>query len=303
MNKRLVTVLGFSFLVASAVTLLLYSLLASRLRNLATPASGQEIVVAARDLQRGELIKDPDLKVVNWGASSLPKGAMADKKAVLGRGVVSEIASGEPVLEGRLAPKEAGAGLAPSIPVGKRAVSLRVNDVVAVAGYVIPGSRVDVLVIGNAPGQTPQGSEIRTILQNIEVLSAGTNIQRDAEGKPVQVPVVTVLVTPEEAETLSLASTETRVQLVLRNPMDGQKSEPKGTAVARLFRDLPPPAVARPATSSVQVRKIVQRKPAVAPAPVVPPPPPPIVVELLRGPSRSSEKFEERDKKERDKTQ
>ena len=290
MNKRLWTVLGVSFLVAAAVTLMLYGLIATRLRSLASPPPKQEIIVAARDLHRGELLKDSDVNVIGWSANFLPKGAFSDRRAAVGRGVVFEIAAGEPVLENRLAPKEAGAGLAPSIPMGKRAVSLRVNDVVAVAGYVIPGSRVDVLVSGNAPGHNQQGPEIRTILQNVEVLSAGTNIQRDAEGKPVQVPVVTLLVTPEEAETLSLASNETRVQLVLRNPLDAEQGKPPGTAMARLFRDgLPAPGTATPPPRPPRRKEPVK---------FVPPPPPPappstIVVELLKGPTRTSEKFNE----------
>ncbi len=290
MNKRLVTVLGFSFLVAAATTLLLYGLIASRMRNTPTP-SKQEIVVAARDVARGELLKDSDLSVVGWNANTLPKGAINDRRAAVGRGVLAEIASGEPVLENRLAPKEAGAGLAPSIPIGKRAVSLRVNEVAAVAGYVLPGSRVDVLVSGNAPG-SQQGTEIRTLLENVEVLSAGTNIQHDAEGKPVQVPVVTLLVTPEEAEMLSLASNEMHVQLILRNPMDGDKAKPPGTAMARLLGQPPPP----PAPVK-RIAAPAPKKPVVIAPVILPPPPPPhaepVVVELLKGPARTREKFEE----------
>ena len=271
-------------MVASLVTFLLYVLVISRIRN--SPATAQnEIVVAVRDLQRGELIKDADLKAVGWAAASLPKGAFTDKKAAVGRGVISEIAAGEPVIDARLAAVGAGAGLAPAIPVGKRAVSLRFNEVVAVAGYVLPGSLVDVLITGNAPGQNQQGPEIRTILQNVEVLAAGTNIQRDAECKPVQVPVVTLLVTPEDAETLSLASNETRVQFVLRNPMDADKAEPKGTAMARLFRD----DKSLIKTSDTPRKKVVKAPPP--PPPVAPPAPQPIVVELLKGPARTNQKF------------
>ena len=291
MNKRVLTVVGFAFFVALGATLLFYGLIARRLRSSAPAAAQQEIVVAARDLPRGVLLKDLDVTMVGWGASSLPKGAFTDKNLVLERGVVSEISEGEPVLDARLAPKEAGGGLAPSIPSGKRAVSLRVNDVVAVAGYVIPGSRVDILITGNAPGQNQQGPEIRTILQNVEVLAAGANIQRDAEGKPVSVPVITLLVTPEDAETLSLASNETRIQLVLRNPLDAQKAEPPGTAVTRLFRGGLPPGASKGAGSSGRARPKKMEVKVEAPPPP-PPPPPPIVVELLRGPARSTEKFQ-----------
>jgi pilus assembly protein CpaB len=290
MNRRLLTVLGFAFLVALGATLLLYGLIANRIRGSSSAEVGAPIVVAARDLQRGTLVKDGDIKTVAWGSTVRPKGSFAEVKDVLNRGVVLETVEGEPMTELRLAPRSSGAGLAPSIPIGKRAVALRVNDVVAVSGYVIPGSRVDVLITGNAPGEGQQGPVIRTILQNVEVLSAGEQIQRDAEGKPLQVAVITVLVTPEEAETLSLASNETRIQLVLRNPMDDKKVEPPGTAVARLFHGGGPP----PAPKAV----------AKAPKPVVktqappppPPPPPPILVELLKGTNRKTEKFEAEEK-------
>jgi len=284
MNKRLLTVFGFAFVVALVSTLLLYSLLSKRLGSGGQSGAGQDVVVSTHDLPRGALLKDVDVRMMRWAGASVPKGAFTDKNAALGRGVLSEIASGEPILENRLAPKEAGAGLAPSIPVGKRAVSVRVNDVVAVSGYVIPGSRVDILVTGNVPGQAQQGPEIRTLLQNVEVLSAGTNIQRDAEGKPIQVPVITLLVTPEEAEVLSLASNETRIQLVLRNPLDEQRVESPGSALARLFgapQAPPPRAAAPPRPRKVEVKQ----------EPPPPPPPPPIVVELLKGPSRSAHKF------------
>jgi pilus assembly protein CpaB len=127
-----------------------------------------------------------------------------------------------------------------------RAPAVKVNEVVGVAGFVTPGMRVDVLITGNPPGvaaNTGQGSLVRTLLQNIEVLSAGTDIQRDAEGKPLQVQVVNLLVTPAQAEILSLASSETRIQLVLRNPLDTKTDKPPGTATAQLFTDGNPPKV------------------------------------------------------------
>jgi pilus assembly protein CpaB len=286
MNRRLLTVLGFAFLVALGATVLLYTLIADRIRGATSAPVNQPLVVAARDLPRGVLLKENDVKTINWSSTTLPKGAFTNPQEVINRGVVLETSEGEPITEQRLAPKQAGAGLAPAIPLGKRAVALRVNEVVAVSGYVIPGSRVDVLITGNAPGQGQEGPEIKTVLQNIEVLSAGTTIQRDAEGKPLQVPVITVLVSPEEAETLSLAANETRIQLVLRNPLDDKNSEPPGTAVARLFRGGKGP----PATPVV--RRKAEVKKVAAPPPAPPPPPPPIVVELLKGTSRKQEKFE-----------
>ena len=154
----------------------------------------------------------------------------------MGRGVVAEIYQGEPILASRLSGPGAGGGLAPTIPHGMRACAIRVDEVVGVAGFVIPGMRVDVMASGNPPGGEPhEGPETETILQNIQVLSAGTDIQKDAEGKPVQVQVVNLLVTPEQAETLSLAATNLRLQLVLRNPLDTQISKVPPTAMRNLF--------------------------------------------------------------------
>ena len=288
MNRRLVTVFLIAAMIATVTTVLLFVLMRGTQRG--PQAAAQSILVASRDLNRGELLRDVDFKTVSWNAPALPKGAFNDKAALTGRGVISEMSLGEPILESRLAPREAGAGLAPSIPVGKRAVSLRVNDVVAVAGFVRPGSRIDVLITGNIPGQQQQGPELRTILQNIEVLSAGADYQRDAEGKPKSVPVITLLVTPEEAETLSLASNETRIQLVLRNPMDSNKTPTPGTALAQLFRGGPPPqlqAAASPGAGRSTAPTRLRGNWSPKPPPVACPPPPPnagpIVVEVIKG--------------------
>jgi pilus assembly protein CpaB len=157
-----------------------------------------------------------------------------------------------------------------------------VNDVVGVAGFVIPGMRVDVLIAGNGPGVSPaEGPRVKTLLQNIEVLSAGTNIQKDNEGKPVQVPVVNLLVTPEQAEILSLASNETRIQLVLRNPLDTDTPKTPSVAMASLFSDgAPKPPAPTP------VRRATPRAPQVqTPAPRV------FFIEVLNGSKRSQEKF------------
>ena len=156
--------------------------------------------------------------------------------------MVAEIYQGEPVLASRMSGPGAGGGLAPTIPQGMRACAIRVDEVVGVAGFVIPGMRVDVMASGTPPGgRAADGPETETILQNIQVLSAGTDIQKDAEGKPVQVQVVNLLVTPEQAETLSLAATNLRLQLVLRNPLDTEiaKVPPRRCATCLPVRRLP----------------------------------------------------------------
>ena len=142
----------------------------------------------------------------------------------------------EPILDSQLAGIGSGGGLAPTIPKGMRACAVRVDEVVGVAGFVIPGMRVDVLVSRQIRRvDSNQGVVTETILQDIQVLSAGTDIQRDAEGKPQQVQVVNLLVTPEQAQLLSLAANSLKIQLVLRNPLDTQTTKVPETAMSNLF--------------------------------------------------------------------
>jgi pilus assembly protein CpaB len=184
-----------------------------------------EVVVAAHTLEIGTLVKNTDLRGGQW-LGPLPPGVLLKKEDVVGRCVVALINEGEPIFENRLAAVGAGAGLAATIPSGMRAVAVRVNDVVGVAGFVVSGQRVDVLISGTPPGGASNGPKVKTLLQNVEVLSAGTNFQKDAEGKPVQVPVLNLLVTPEQAEVLNLAN-QTTIQLILRNPLDSDPHLPR----------------------------------------------------------------------------
>ncbi len=285
MNKRFLSVLIFALVVAGGATLLFYRLISARLSSAPKPVATTEIVVAARNLEVGTLIRDADLTTAGW-PGSIPQQAVLKKDDVVGRGVVSAIYQGEPIIETRLAPKGAGAGLAATIPPGMRAVALRVNEIIGVAGFVVPGMRVDVLISGTPPGTPPSlGTLQRTLLQNIEVLSAGQNIQKDAEGKPISVPVVNLLVTPEQAEVLSLASSDTRVQLVLRNPLDTTVAKTPGTALARLFGNVNQRLPQEPAP-----KRAVQPRPIV---PVAVKPPPPVVVEVIQGTQKSTATFKQ----------
>lgn len=300
MNKRLLTVLGFALVVSGVASFIVYRLVSAQMTANANKPSNK-LVVAARNLEIGALLKDTDLKLADWGATP-PAGSFTKIEEVVGRGVVQTMYQEEPVLESRIAAKGAGAGLAATIPQGMRAVAVRVNDVVGVAGFVTPGMRVDILIAGNPPGtsNTNVGTLSKTLLQNIEVLSAGTNIQKDAEGKPIPVPVVNLLVTPEQAEILSLASNETRIQLVLRNPTDKEVAKTPGTAVALLFSDgnkalptrseAPRAAAPRRASAPRPETAPVAAKPAEAPKPI------PILVEVIHGTQRGQARFEEKEK-------
>ena len=229
MNKRLLSVLAFAILVAGAASFLLYQQLAKRM-TVTQLAATTRIIVASRDLGIGTIICDMDVRPMEW-SGAVPQGALQKKEDVAGRGVVEPIYAGEPVRENRLAARGAGGGLAAMIPTGMRAVALPVGQISGVGGFITPGMRVDLLISGNPPGapQPTIGTQTKTLLQNIEVLSAGQDIQRDAEGKPRTVPVINVLATPEQAEVLSLASAETRIQFVLRNPLDKEEAKTPGT--------------------------------------------------------------------------
>ena len=243
MNRRLLNVLLIAFVIAAGCSYIVFRLVGGRM---GTRQSAAHVVAAATDIKLGSVLRDADLTTIEIGGT-LPKGAILKKEDAVGRGVISNLYLGEPVLESRLAAPGSGGGLAATIPQGMRASAVKVNDVVGVAGFVTPGMRVDVLIAGTVPGgnaNTGQGTLVKTLLQNIEVLSAGTDIQRDAEGKPQQVQVVNLLVNPEQAEMLSLASDGTHIQLVLRNPLDTKVDRTPGTAMAQLFGNPSPPKVA-----------------------------------------------------------
>ena len=235
MNRRFLTILIIAFIIAAACAFLVYRVINNR-QVAAKPAESTRVIAAAGDIKLGSVLNASNLTTIEI-AGTLPEGALLKPENAIGRGVISDLYRGEPILESRLAAPGSGGGLAATIPPGMRACAVKVDDVVGVAGFVTPGMRVDVLISGTPPGaQTDnQGTVSRTILQNIAVLSAGTDIQKDAEGKPKQVQVVNLLVTPEQAESLSLAGSQVRIQLVLRNPLDTKIAVVPGTAMGNLF--------------------------------------------------------------------
>jgi len=241
MNRRVLIVVSCALVLSLCAGYLVYRAVGSRVAAAKAPP-GVELVVAARDLAVGTLIEDADLRIAAWFGPP-PAGAILKREALRNRGVLSAIYEGELVTEARLAPVGSGGGLAATIPPGMRACAVKVNEVVGVAGFVVPGMRVDVLITGLPPGGSAfEGAKVRTLLQNIQVLSAGVNFQKDREGKPEQAQVVNLLVTPAQAEILSLASNETHIQLVLRNPMDTQVSGLPGTILSDLFGGARTPA-------------------------------------------------------------
>jgi pilus assembly protein CpaB len=296
MNKRFVGVLIFAFLVASGASLLLYRLLINRPQSAraAAPVT-THVVLATKDIEMGAVLKEEDVKLEEW-AGPVPPGAVIKIQDLVGRGVNTKIFAKEPIIESRLSAKGAGGGLASMIPPGMRAVAIPVNEVVGVAGFVVAGMRVDVLISGSTPsGDGGLGPVTKTMLQNLEVLSAGQEFKKDAEGKPVAVPVVNLLVTPDQAEQLSLASRQTTIQLDLRNPLDHDVAKTSGTALARLFDGTKAlkPIDGAPRTASAPRPRVVASAPpvvqAMAPAPKKEVP---FVMEIISGNKKDHVNFD-----------
>jgi pilus assembly protein CpaB len=248
-----------------------------------TPGSAlptSSVIVAASDLQIGAELKQEDLRSIQWPSNAIPAGAFGKPEDLVGRGLIQPVYANEPFLPSKLASKDAGAGLPPVIPEGQRALSVRVNDVVGVAGYVLPGTRVDVVATVN-PTQNSTDITSKVILTNVQVLAAGTKIEQDDKNKPIQVSVVTLLVNPDEAERLTLASTEGKIQLALRNPLDKTAPVTSGIRPAALMGSAVPGAPARRMASA----RSTPRQPQAAP----PAPAPAPTVEIIRGDKRAQE--------------
>jgi pilus assembly protein CpaB len=197
----------------------------------------KQIVVAAEPLRLGTRLDPSKLRLIPWPAAEPVTGMFTRIEDCTNRALLTPVAANEPILESKLASVQAGAGLPATIPEGMRAVSVAVNDVVGVAGFVTPGTMVDVLVTGMIAGPNSSGASTitRTILENVRVLAAGQKIEQDRDGKPQTVPVITLLVTPEDAGKLTMASTEGKIQLALRNTIDSGTVAPPPVLQASLF--------------------------------------------------------------------
>jgi pilus assembly protein CpaB len=289
MKKRLIAVLAFALAVSAGAAFVLYQLIASRMTvGAAGKPATTTVLVASRDLETGALIQERDVRTQEY--LTPPPGAILKKEDIVNRGATSPIHEDAPFYDGSLAAKGAGAGFAATIPPGMRAFAVHVNEVVGVAGFAVPGMRVDLLVSGTPPptqqdSAAPVGSVTRTLLQNIQVLSAGQNYQKDAEGKPVLVQVVNLLVTPAEAEILNLA-TQQNIQLVLRNPADREIVSTPGASTVNLFTD----GKARPPRIAAAAPRRVPASPP--PAPVAAPEKPrTITIEVYQGPKKIESTF------------
>ena len=281
MNSRIVLAIAVSAGMALLVTGVFYQIAMRGRSGEGSDQGVSEIVVAVRDLEVGSIIGVSDLRMEEWPASRTPQDSYASVEDVLERAPVSRILADEPILERRLAPKGAGYGLSPKVPEGMRAMSIRVDDVNGVAGFVLPEARVDVLVTGTPTDNASAGQTTRTILSNVRVLSAGEHLTPDASGRPQRVPVVTLLLSPEQAEMVTLAQLRGKIQLVLRNAKDQEIAQTRGVSERELYGGKPPQPASRPHPQA----------PVALAAPPPPPIPPEIEVQMIRGNKISVQTF------------
>src|ERR1700756_3391653 len=278
MNRSRLLVIGFVALALCAfVSFVVYKNLLSQSGGGNEP--GAEVIVAANDIQVGAKVQDGDIRMVRVPVSVVPPNSFRSSSQIIGRGVILPIQRGEFILPSKLAAENGGSGLPSLIPPGMRAMSVRVNEVVAVAGFVVPGTRVDVLLTGNPAGASE--SQTTTVLENVAVIAAGQKLERNAAGEPQSTPVITLLVSPDDAQKLTLASSQGHIQLALRNPVDTKQLDLAAAKANGLYKNVAPVALPAPHPKPAKTGKAL-------PAPA---PPDAYKVEVIRGNKVDETKF------------
>lgn len=288
-DKRFAMIFWGAIVVAAIATFGAYRLLQAR------AGSGEvltkSVVVAAKDVPEGAALDATALTLASWPEQAVPPGAFSSMDSAVGRVVRMNVFAGEPIVPGRLAPAGTGPGLELKIPPGQRAMAVRINDVAGISGLIQPNSRVDVLVTIQEPGTSKQIAKL--FMENMRVLSVGTEIQRDASGKPITATTVTLGVTPQQAERLAVAMNQGAIQLVLRGYGDPDSVKTRGATSSDVLAQLQGErTVSPPPRRTVRVAP----RPA-APAPVVvvqrpPPPPDSAVVNVYRAGKSTPLKFD-----------
>ena len=286
-NKRTAVVLAVAVLLAGVASLGMYRVASRRPSTGGNAIKTVDVVVAAHPLPLGTRLTTDHVKLVKWPADAQLPGAFSKLEDVVNRGLISDAGENEPLTAARLAPLEAGAGLPPSIPPGMRAVSVKVNEVIGVAGFVVPGTRVDVMVTLANRQAAQQESVTRVVVSNAQVLTAGTRYDQEnaKDGKPIPSTVVTLLVSPEDGERIALAASEGQIMLTLRNPLDTSPTTTSGVRTGGLMGQ---PAAA-PVEKKTRVARTQAQASAVQPQPAAAPAPKPYTVEAIRGAKRTEE--------------
>ena len=278
-STRTLFVVAIALVTASAASFFVYRAI-QRIPVREVEVAQAYAVVAATHLPVGTLVSKEQVKIIPWPAAHPVANGFSSVDQVANRGIIQPVAENEPLTESKLAPIGAGGGLSPTIPAGMRAISVKVDEVVGVAGFVVPGSRVDVLVTVGENGS--RNGITRAVVSNVQVLTAGTRFDQEkarAEGKPIPTTVVTLLATPNDAERITLAGAEGKIMLTLRNPLDTDPTQTVGVRLANLTG----------APAAAPVEKVVKGKRVVVVPPPPPPPETPSTVEAIRAAKRSDE--------------
>jgi len=261
-NTRLLIVMGVAVVTAALASFGIYEAIRRRPAPKTDPLV--DVVVATQPIEMGVSLTESHVKLIAWPARSQVAGAFAKVEDVVNRGLVAGVAENEPITEGKLAPRQAGAGLPPAIRPGMRAMSVKVNEVIGVAGFVTPGTRVDVIVTLHED----KDSLSRVVVGNVQVLTAGTRYdeaQAKKDGKAIPSTVVTLMVSPADAERIALAANEGQIMLALRNPLDKDSTPTAGVRTGGLKGQTPsapqaPPARGRVAKTQPPPKPVVERK-------------------------------------------
>jgi pilus assembly protein CpaB len=284
-NPRAIAMLVVSVIIGLVATIVASGWVAQQGR-----AASKKVVVAAIDIELGSRLNPQLLKIIDWPSGSLPAGAFDDPQALQDRVVKTSILRGEPLLEAKLAPVGSTGGLSAVIPEGKRAITVRVNDVVGVAGFALPGNYVDIVVNTQVEGEASGDRQIsKIVLEHILVLAVAQEANRD-ETKPKVVNAVTLEVTPDQAERLDLARSVGTLSLVLRNQIDKDGAETAGVMKRQLLAgdflkpvETPKPAKPRPVAH--------RRKPLAAAQWSKPQPAPKVTIEVIKGVQKATVEF------------
>ena len=240
----------------------------TKMRTAPPPVIKSQYVAAAANMEAGQVIKAENLHMVAWPASVPLQGAFNTTQPLVGRIVLYPLAAGEPILERQLSTPGSGNGITVKIPDGMRAIALRTDEVVGVAGFLLPGTHVDVLVTLH-PANSPD-PVTTTVLQDAQVLATGQKTEPDPDGKPATATVVTILVSPEDAERVDMAANQGVVHFVLRNGSDRLEAKADPVLLSQLTPAPPPPKATQKAAQ---------------------PAPKPYVVETFMGPTVKTENF------------
>lgn len=287
--KAVTTVAVIALFLAGVASWLVYDYLSKKSKE-TEAGKGKGIVVAAADIPVGSKLNATHLKMMAWPATSIPPGSFTDTKSLIDRISIRPISPGEPLTEAKLMPRDGapGAGIMTYIiPDGHRAVTVAVNEVAGVAGFLSPHNKVDVVLTTIPPGSTdPNATISKIVLQNVPILATG-QITEQKDGKPVVVPTVTIDLTPEDAEKLVVASSKGSLQMLLRGIRDSALVESRGATISKVLGAVRPVLQASAPRATAPRKSVVVRQQAVRYSP----PPQVDTVEIIKGTSRTSKQY------------